>query len=167
MPEREFNLNKQAAKWVAKLGLKKHPEGGYFRETYRSENKMQILGYDGPRSLSSAIYYLLAKPQVAAFHRIKSDEIWHRYAGGDLLLQIMKDGRLSRLRLGTEGRGTPQILVEKGCWMAASVSHGSYCLVGCTVSPGFDFRDWELGKRRDLLTLFPRHRAVIEKHTTV
>ncbi|MGI0037434.1 MAG: cupin domain-containing protein [Nitrososphaera sp.] len=160
-------MHKDAAKWIAKLNLKKHPEGGYFRETYRSEQAVRMPGYDGARSLSSAIYYLLAKHQLSAFHKIKSDEIWHHYAGGVLSLQIIKDGRLSSLNLGRAGSGTPQILIEKGCWMAASISSGLYCLVGCTVSPGFDFRDWELAKRRDLLALFPRHRAVIEKHTTV
>jgi predicted cupin superfamily sugar epimerase len=160
-------LNKNAAKWIAKLNLKKHPEGGYFRETYRSERTLVIPGYDGPRNLSSAIYYLLAKGQVSVFHKIKSDEIWHHYAGGVLLLHVMKEGRVSRLNLGSAGSGIPQILIEKGCWMAGSIGSGNYCLVGCTVTPGFDFRDWELGKRSDLLALFPGHRPVIEKYTTV
>jgi len=165
--EKDSILNKNAAKWIAKLKLKKHPEGGYFRETYRSERTLVIPGYDGSRNLSSAIYFLLAKGQVSAFHKIKSDEIWHHYAGGVLSLQVIKDGRLSRLNLGSAGNGIPQILIEKGCWMAASISSGNYCLVGCTVTPGFDFRDWELSKRSDLLALFPGHRAFIEKYTTV
>lgn len=160
-------MNKDAARWIAKLKLKKHPEGGYFRETYRSEKALHISGHDGARSLASAIYYLLARGQRSDFHRLKSDEMWHHYSGGTLLLLLIKEGRLSKLTLGSTGRGTPQILIEKGCWVAVSISSGHYCLVGCTVSPGFDFRDWELGKRSDLLTLFPRHRAVIEKYTTV
>lgn len=160
-------MNRDAARWIAKLKLKKHPEGGYFRETYRSEQALQILGYAGARSLSSAIYYLLVKGQKSAFHSLKSDEMWHHYAGGTLLLPVIKDGRLSNLTLGPAARGTPQVLIEKGCWVAASISSGNYCLVGCTVSPGFDFKDWELGKRSDLLALFPQHRAVIEKYTTV
>lgn len=83
------------------------------------------------------------------------------------MLLVIREGRLSNLALGRAGRGTPQVLIGKGCWVAASISSGNFCLVGCTVSPGFDFRDWELGKRSDLLALFPRHRSVIEKYATV
>ena len=160
-------MNKDATRWIAKLKLKKHPEGGYFRETYRSGQALHMSGYDGARSLYSAIYYLLARDQKSAFHRLKSDEIWHHYAGGTLLLLVIKEGRLSRLNLGSVGKAIPQILIEKGCWVAASISSGHYCLVGCTVSPAFDFRDWELGKRSDLLALIPGHNALIKKYATV
>jgi predicted cupin superfamily sugar epimerase len=149
------------------LQLKKHPEGGYYRETHRSAGVFAVAGYDGSRNYSSAIYYLLTGNQVSSFHRLKSDEVWHWYAGGSLSMQIISNGKLSRLFLGTKRRGRPQQVISKNSWMAASVGSGGYCLVGCTVSPGFDFRDWELGKRSDLLSQFPQYRSIIRKYTTV
>ena len=82
-------------------------------------------------------------------------------------MQIISNDKLSKVSLGTKGRARPQIQVAKNCWVAASVSSGGYCLVGCTVSPGFDFRDWELGKQSDLLNKFPRYQTTIRKYTTV
>lgn len=159
-------MDSKAASWIAKLHLKKHPEGGYYGETHRSAVVVNVAGYDGPRNISSAIYYLLVGDQVSSFHRLKSDEVWHWYAGGSLSMQIITN-KLTRVSLGTKGRARPQLLVPKGSWMAASVCSGRYCLVGCTVSPGFDFRDWELGKRSELLDRFPQYQSAIRKYTTV
>ena len=160
-------MHSKAAKWIAGLRLEKHPEGGYFRETHRSEIVLDIPGYEGSRNISSAIYYLLVGNQRSLFHKMKSDEIWHWYDGSSLSLHVIKNKKLSRIRLGTRGRAAPQAMIEKGSWMAASISSGDYCLVGCTVAPGFDFRDWELGTRDELLARFPRYKSVIEKYATV
>jgi predicted cupin superfamily sugar epimerase len=160
-------LHREAAKWIAKLNLRKHPEGGYFRETFRAEPMVGIPGREGTRNISTAIYYLLARNQISSFHRMKSDEIWHWYAGGTLSLYVIENQRLTRHKLGTKRNAAPQRSIRRGCWMAASLSSGHYCLVGCTVSPGFDFRDWELGERAELVALFTSYKAVINKHTTV
>jgi predicted cupin superfamily sugar epimerase len=160
-------LDSKAAGWIAKLGLKEHPEGGYYRETFRSESVVDVDGYDGPRNISSAIYYLLVGNQASSFHKLKSDELWHWYAGGSLSMQIIRNDRLSKIRLGTGAKARPQLLVSKESWMAASIGSGRYCLVGCTVSPGFDFRDWELGKREELLKRYPQYKSTIRKYTTV
>lgn len=156
----------KAADWVKKLGLKKHPEGGYFRETFRSHIQISAPGFPGGRNASTAIYYLLRSGQFSAFHRIKSDELWHLYAGSPLVLHIIDGGHL---KTGTVGRGKgqePQAVIKAGCWFAASVARPrSYSLAGCTVAPGFDFADWEMGKREDLLKECPEHRRIIERYT--
>lgn len=160
-------LDRSVSRWIKKLNLKKHPEGGYFCETYRSRISLDHPDYQGARSASSAIYYMLAGRQISRFHRLKSDEIWHHYAGGALLLYTIKGDKMSKCILGTGIRQLPQIVVEKNTWIAASVMSGAYALVGCTVSPGFDFRDWEIGARDHLVSLCPRDKGIIERYTTV
>ncbi|HXG07990.1 MAG TPA: cupin domain-containing protein [Nitrososphaera sp.] len=152
-------------KLAKRLRLEKHKEGGYFKETYRSETTIDIEGYEGRRNIATAIYYMLARNDFSAFHRIKSDEIWHHYAGGTVTLYaIDKDGRLSKTRMGKNGAF--QVVIKAGTWFAAALeSKRSYCLLGCTVSPGFDYRDWEIGKRDDLVRMYPQHRKIIERYT--
>ena len=149
---------------VKKLGLEEHPEGGYFRQTYRSDTTVNVEGYDGPRNISTAIYYMLDGDQFSAFHRIRSDEIWHHYAGGSVTLYaIESDGKLSKIKIG---KSAPQAVIKAGTWFAAALdSRRSYCLLGCTVSPGFHYRDWELGKRDELVMICPEHRKIIERYT--
>jgi predicted cupin superfamily sugar epimerase len=158
-------MHKGAVRLVKKLGLEEHPEGGYFKQTYRSDTTVNVKGYNGPRNISTAIYYMLASDQFSAFHRIKSDEIWHYYAGGLVALYaIAGDGKLSKIKIGRSG--TPQAVIKAGTWFAAALdSRRSYCLLGCTVSPGFDYRDWELGKRDELVRMYPKHRKIIERYT--
>ena len=160
-------LNKEAAQLIKKLGLHKHPEGGYFRQTYRSDTMANIEGFEGPRNISTAIYYMLADEQISAFHRLGSDEVWHHYAGGSITLYALdKDGKLSKIKIG-RGRGEMQQAVMKaGTWFAAALNgKKSYCLLGCTTSPGFDHRDWELAKRDDLVRTYPYHKKIIERYT--
>jgi hypothetical protein len=158
-------LNKEAARLVKKLGLEKHPEGGYFKQTYKSDTVVDLEGYDGPRSIATAIYYMLVGNQFSAFHMLKSDEIWHHYAGGSITLYVIdNDGKLSKIKIG--GGGTPQAVVKAHTWFAASLdSKKSYCLLGCTMSPGFDYRDWALGKRVELLGMYPQHKKIIFRYT--
>lgn len=154
--------------WVRALGLKEHPEGGYFRETYRAEMKVDAPGFEGRRSAGTAIYYLLESSQFSTFHRIKSDEIWHFYAGSPLAVHVIEedDGRYRKMTLGRGKGQSLQAVVNAGCWFAASVQRPrSYSLVGCTVAPGFDFRDWEAGKRNELLASYPDHKEIIVKFT--
>jgi predicted cupin superfamily sugar epimerase len=149
--------------WVDRLGLQEHLEGGYFRETYRSDAQFET--ERGLRSASTAIFYLLEKGQFSAFHRIKSDEMWHFYAGSPLAVHVIDGDKLGTIKLGNDPgrRQSLQAVVRAGCWFAAA-SLGQYSLVGCTVAPGFDFADWEVGRRADMLKAYPRHRRVIEKY---
>ena len=162
-----------AADWIQTLDLAPHPEGGYFRETYRSAETIEAshlpARFGGPRAHSTAIYFLLPCDQVSTLHRIKSDEVWHFYTGSVLTLTLIHpNGRLEAVRLGPDPeRGEAfQAIVPAGCWYGAAVDDRStYALVGGTVSPGFDFADFELADRAALLARFPQHREAIRRLT--
>jgi len=160
-------MNREAAQWLKKLHLQTHPEGGYFKETYRSDLAVDIANYNGLRQISAVIYYMLVGNQFSAFHRIKSDETWHHYAGGSLTLYVIAKSKLSRVKIG-KGRGeSPQFTIKAKTWFAASLNDTSYCLLGCTMSPGFDYRDWELGRCDELVRRFPQHKKIIGLYTIV
>ncbi len=166
-----------AAFWIERLDLRPHPEGGYYRETYRAHETVAAPAlperFAGARAFSTAVYFLLTSDAFSAFHRIRSDELWHFYAGAAVTLAILDaDGAGT---LGTESLGrdplrgeSPQVVVPAGAWFAAEVAAGGgFALVGCTVAPGFDYADFELGDRADLLARYPQHRGAIERLTRV
>jgi hypothetical protein len=158
---------------MEKLGLERHPEGGYFRQTYRADVEIAQAAlparFTGPRRASTAIYFLLEAGDFSAFHRLRSDEVWHFYAGSPLIVHVIEPaGAYSRIDLGsgTDNREVFQCVVRAGCWFGSElVEGGSYALVGCTVAPGFDFEDFEMGKRLELMRAYPEHRRVIERLT--
>jgi predicted cupin superfamily sugar epimerase len=164
-----------AAFWIERLDLRPHPEGGYFRETYRSAEAIPPAGlparFDGARPFATAIYFLVTSDAFSAFHRIRSDEVWHFYAGNPITLAVLDadgKGQLATQSLGRDpARGESlQVVVPAGAWFAAEVaSSGVYALVGCTVAPGFDFADFEPGVRATLVERYPQHRGVIERLT--
>lgn len=155
---------------IAKFDLKKHPEGGYFAESYRSAEiiprKALPSRYGGDRSFATAIYFLLPAGAVSRLHRIASDEIWHFYLGEPLeFLQISPDGKLEMLVLGPDlsAGQTIQHVVPSGFWFGARSAEGtSYSFVGCTVSPGFDFADFELADPEALCHSYPGLRKKIQ-----
>ncbi len=161
----------KAEYWIEKLGLIKHPEGGYFKETYRSEEfiKRESLPvrFSGDRCFSTSIYFLLTKEEFSAFHRIKSDEIWHHYTGGTIELHIIDaDGIYKKVLLGKkiDNDECLQIVVPKESWFASKViGQEDFALVGCTVSPGFDFNDFELASKKELLEKYPSQIDIIEE----
>jgi hypothetical protein len=156
---------KKAAYWVSRLNLDRHPEGGYYKETYRATDSYEFQGFEGERNLATGIYFLIESGNFSAFHRIKSDEMWHFYAGDSLTIHLLdKKGRYSKQALGLalEAGEVPQFVVPAGVWFASEVTNEqSYALVGCTVSPGFHFNDFELAGP-ELATLFPKHRKIIK-----
>ena len=160
-----------ANKLVAQYGLLPHPEGGYYKENYRSSERISVTALPGrfkeDKCLSTAIYFLLEKGNFSAFHRIKSDECWHFYAGAGLLIYILfPDGRLEIIRLGNNSLNGEQFqaVVPASCWFASEPAEGSdFSFVGCTVAPGFDFTDFELAKKDLLSEQFPQHRALINR----
>lgn len=164
--------NKRAQYLKERLDLSELPgEGGYYKETYRSDKTIILPSEtDGERSISTSIYYLLDGTQFSAFHRLKSDEIWHFYIGSSITLYIInKMENLSEVKLGSniEKGELFQIQVRAESWFAATVNDiSSYALIGCTVSPGFDYLDFELGDRKKLIERYPQHRSIIEKLTT-
>ena len=166
-------MDKNAQYWVEQLGLSPHPEGGFYRATYKSDltiaHSALPVSFQGDRSASTAIYFLLAGNDFSAFHRIASDEVWHFYVGVRLGVHVLdEEGRYSEILLGSDPeRGeVPQAVVKAGSWFASRVREGkSFALVGCTVAPGFDFEDFEMGKREELVREYPQYRGVIEKFT--
>jgi hypothetical protein len=160
-----------AGEIVLMLDLQPHPEGGYYREVYRSgvilEKNCLPDGFPGSRSASTSIYYLLGREDFSAFHRIRSDEIWHFYSGGDLVIHSLEPGgRYMRQVLGSHlSKGARfQVVVPAGAWFAAEPEAGTeYTLAGCTVAPGFDYEDFELARKEALAKEFPLHRELIQR----
>ena len=148
---------------IAAYHLTPHPEGGYFRETYRSAATLP----GTTRSLCTAIYYLLPSGQRSLLHRIGADEVWHFYLGDPLLVvELQPHGAAKVTRLGRGEGEQLQHVVPAGTWFGALPAMGSaYSLVGCTVSPGFEFSDFEIGQRAELLRQFPGARESIEALT--
>ena len=163
---------KEAQEWITNLALKPHPEGGFFREVYRSPNTLsgECLpdGFEGRRNLATSIYYLLRAGEKSQLHRLKSDEIWCFHAGSSLTLVLLGD-KPEHISLGTqvsEGQFL-QFVVPANTWFGAFVSTpASFALCSCHVAPGFDFNDFEMGSRTDLLTRFPDCKLEIEGLTT-
>jgi len=168
-----MTMTRNAAYWIQKLGLEPHPEGGYYRQTYRADLLLRRESlppqFTGVRSASTAIFFLLDGANFSAFHRLRSDELWHFHVGTSLLVQVIEpDGRHSEIQLGgdPESGEVLQAVVKTGCWFASHVKDGeSFALVGCTVAPGFDFEDFELAKREELVGRYPQHRELIAKLT--
>ena len=160
-----------ATYWINHLRLNRHPEGGWFAETYRATETIPAdalpARFDGARSFCTAIHFLLEQGDFSALHRLKSDEMWHFYAGSPLTVHIITPaGELREIRLGrTPEQGECfQAVVPAGCWFGA-VTTGKYSLVGCTVAPGFDFSDFEMAEQTTLTALFPQHAALITRMT--
>ncbi len=161
-----------AQSYIQALQLKPHPEGGFFSESYRSQQTMEVPVTGGgaqQRNVSTAIYFLLEAGNFSAFHRIRSDEVWHFYAGQALeVLELLSDGELRCTRVGPDilHGELPQYVVPADTWFASRVADGgTFSLVGCTVAPGFDFADFRLARRPELLASFPQHSQVINQLT--
>lgn len=160
-----------AQQWIEQLDLQPHPEGGYFRETYRAAEAIAAAAlpphYGSARSVSTAIYFLLESGQHSAFHRVASDELWHFHAGSSLTLHLLTtEGNLQQQRLGLKmtAGDQPQRLIPAHHWFAATVNEAdSFALVSCTVAPGFDFADFELADAGELAAAHPRHQEIIEQ----
>jgi predicted cupin superfamily sugar epimerase len=152
-----------------RLKLQPHPEGGRYREVWRSD--ATVTTADGrSRPALTTIYYLLEAEEFSAFHRVRSDEVWHLYSGGPVELMLIdpESGKVSKRKLGLDiALGEePQVVVPAGWWQAAIPASGAaYALCGCTVGPGFDFEDFELADAKGLVRQFPKAKAVIEALT--
>lgn len=159
--------------WIDKLRLEPHPEGGFFRQTYRAplliEQSALPDTFRGSRSASTAIYFLLAGEDFSALHRLAADEMWHFYAGDVLLVHnIDSAGNHKVMKLGPNAEAGEQFqcVVPAGHWFGACLERpDGYALMGCTVAPGFDFAEFEMAERAGLIAQYPQHKALIEKLT--
>lgn len=155
---------------IAHYQLRAHPEGGFYSRTYASDELIPADAlpqrFTGDRFISTAIYFLLEANQFSAFHRIRSDELWHFYAGIGLQIYIIHpDGKEEMLKLGNDlTKGYQfQHIVKAGCWFASKpVTNNGFSFVGCTVAPGFDFADFEMAEKEMLLKEYPQHAEWIE-----
>ena len=164
---------KDAVFWIRALGLVEHPEGGFFSETYRSDelllNAFLPERYTGPRSFSTSIYFLLKSENISVFHRLQSDEMWHFYKGSSLTIHVLgMDGIYKKIQLGDdiENGEKLQAVIPRGDWFGAEVNEkASFSLTGCTVAPGFDFNDFELGEREEMIRDYPGQAELIKRLT--
>lgn len=163
MPKAEY--------WIERLQLEPHPEGGWYRETYRSSGSYDFSGtppFDGQRSYATSIHYLLEQGQRSRLHRIHSDELWYFHAGGPLEVHIFPEsGEPSFFTLGPDPDNGEALhaWVPAGCWFGARLpdrtATEAYALVSCVVAPGFDFSDFSFADREALLAKFPAHEKLI------
>jgi len=158
--------------WIDKLNLKEHPEGGFYKEVYRAgeiitKNSLPDR-YQHDRSLATSIYFLLQADEFSCFHKLLSDEIWHFYQGTTLELYILEHDNLITHKLGADfdQHESLQIAIPRNHWFGARViDKESYALVGCTMAPGFHFKDFEIADRAKLLDEFPKHKKIIKELT--
>lgn len=163
----------EAGRWIARLDLRPHPEGGYYRETYRAPESIPRAGlparYDGDRAFVTAVYYLLRSGDVSTLHRLRSDELWFFHAGSPLrVVSLAGDGTLEERLVGHDtGDGARlHAMVPAGRWFGAMLdAEDSFALVSCVVAPGFEFADFELASRAELIASYPGHADVITRLT--
>lgn len=156
---------KTAEYYIKNLNMDPHIEGGYFKESFISNDEARK-----DKKLWSSIYFLLRTGEVSNFHRLKSDELWYYHDGEALTIyMISPEGELITSQLGKniENGEMPQVLVPKGYIFGSAMNNDGYSLVGCMVSPAFDYKEFELFDREYLLSLYPEHKEIILKLTRV
>lgn len=154
--------------WINKLNMKPHPEGGHYQETYRSEGSMLVGIGQERRNYATAIYFLLQSGEFSALHRLASDEIWHFHTGSPVTIHtITPIGEHQQIELSPDAENPNfQAVIPAGYWFGAELTRPhSYCLVSCTVFPGFDFADFELANRDALIRKYPQHEEIITRLT--
>jgi predicted cupin superfamily sugar epimerase len=165
-----------ASQIIEALSLQPHPiEGGYFRETYRSAGTIPSsalpAGYrtESDRSFGTAIYYLLTRDTFSEMHRLPTGEVFHLYLGGPMrMLQLFPDGDGREVVIGSDvlSGQQPQVIVPPGVWQGSRLEPGvEFVLLGATMSPGFDYADYEQGRRAELIERYPAYAAIIHELT--
>jgi len=159
-------MNEKIDLLVQDLGLRPHPEGGYFSETYRSSQTVSTLR--GERQLMTSIFFLLTSENPSKFHRIQSDELWFFHEGSPMTVHVLDEDGYHPHPLGPAGLTghQPFLLVKAGQIFGSTVEEkNAYSLVSCVVAPGFDFRDFELFSKEELLAKWQEHKEIIERLT--
>ena len=152
--------------FIKNLNLLPHPEGGFYRQTCQSDENVSFDRFNGSRLLWTSIYFLLRDGEISHFHRLKSDELWYFHGGSALSIYIIDtDGKLQirQLGLNVENGEEPQILVPRNTIFGSKMNQPGYSLVGCMVSPGFDFHDFEMLKKADMMRDYPQYAETIEE----
>jgi predicted cupin superfamily sugar epimerase len=154
-----------ATDWIHQLNLQPHPEGGYYKEVFRSADYVQRTGSDALRHACTSIYYLLESEDYSGFHRIKSDEIWYFHKGVPLHIHVITaTGEHQVLELSDEPAGSLSLVVPAGLWFAAEIpSKEGYTLVSCAVAPGFEFSEFEMAERAELQKTYPAYAELFDR----
>ncbi len=150
---------------IKQLELLPHPEGGYYKEVYRSGELLHSPDFEDSRSLLTSIYFLITAGNFSAFHRIRSDELWYYHEGATCIIHVLhRQGGYSKISLGKDIDSGEKFqgMVNGGDWFASETA-GDYSLMGCSVAPGFDFRDLEMADRNKLILAFPEQEALISR----
>lgn len=154
-----------AAYWIDQLNLRRHPEGGYYKEIFRSQQQVMRVGARKARQALTSIYYLLEGTDFSGFHRIASDELWYFHKGSPLLIHVINEkGIHTTLELSDTLSGSLSIAVKAGLWFAVEVpANDGFTLVSCAVAPGFEFGEFEMAQKHEMIDLYPQHTALLEK----
>jgi predicted cupin superfamily sugar epimerase len=154
-----------AVYWIEHLKLQPHPEGGYYKEVFRSE--LEVLRPSSPimKQACTSIYYLLEGTDYSGFHRLASDELWYFHKGEPLLIHVIDEqGNYTAHKLSDTVDGSLSIAIEAGLWFAAEIPSGNgFVLVSCAVAPGFDFTEFEMAKKEEMIALYPQYTALLHK----
>ena len=151
----------KASDWIKRLKMSEHPEGGYYAELYRSH--VSLSAEDIERSLATSIYYLLESGDISHWHQLASDELWYYHAGSELVVHLFVDGIYEQHIVGLSENAKPQLVIPAGAVFSAEVKEDeNYGLVGCMVSPGFDFEDFRLVSAEELMDIFPEQAELIK-----
>lgn len=157
----------KAKDWIQQLELIPHPEGGYYRELYRHPGTLQHLAGGGTRNLTTSIYFLLEGAQLSHLHQLKSDEIWYYHQGSGAKIHLFDEQGYHTRVLGPriqDGEAL-QVLIPAGTIFGAEVIDQDFVLMGCVVTPGFDFKDFRLVEAEELSIRFPKEKEVIDELT--
>jgi hypothetical protein len=154
-----------ASYWIEHLKLQPHPEGGYYKEVFRSQQQVLRLGSEKEKQACTSIYYLLEGTDYSGFHRLASDEIWYFHKGEPLTIHcINENGQYTALELSDAVSGMLSIAIPGGIWFAAEIRSGTgFTLSSCAVAPGFDFSEFEMGKTDQLAKIYPQHEFLLNK----
>ena len=154
-----------ASYWIDRLELQPHPEGGYYKEVFRSAVQVTRPSSDTIKQACTSIYYLLEGKDYSGFHKLLSDEIWYFHKGVPVLVHVIdQDGVYTTHELSDTESGSLSVVVEAGLWFAAEVPSGkNFTLMSCVVAPGFEFTEFEMGKKDELKALYPQHSLILDR----
>jgi predicted cupin superfamily sugar epimerase len=157
--------NQSASYYINHLQLQPHPEGGYYKEMFRSEQKVVRAGSSAIKQACTSIYYLLEDEDFSGFHRIASDELWYFHKGASLLIHVIDEqGGYSRIELSDELTGTLSAVVKAGLWFASEIpSKKGFALVSCAVAPGFEFSEFEMAEKDTMIALYSQHNELLKR----
>ena len=158
-------MENNARYWINKLNLQAHPEGGFYKEVFRSQIEVTVANSNKQKQAITSIYYLLAGDDYSGFHRIKSDEIWYLHTGVPLVIHVLNDaGLLQSIELSDTETGRLSAVIPAGLWFAAEIpSKQGFCLASCAVAPGFDFSEFEMAEKGALSESYPQYKDLIAK----